>query len=80
MFNQEFMLMMSRQRLEELEREHRHRHVHATRERANRSRPLLHGATVLITGCSGIGRALSVALARRARALVLLARRSARLE
>jgi uncharacterized protein len=45
------------------------------------ARPPIDGGTVLVTGASaGIGRELAVQLAPRARALILLARRAARLE
>ena len=45
------------------------------------TRPPVDGGTVLVTGASaGIGRELAVQLAGRARTLVLLARRTARLE
>ena len=48
---------------------------------AERARPPIDGGTVLVTGASaGIGRELAVQLAPRAKALILLARRAARLE
>jgi len=48
---------------------------------AENARPPIDGGTVLVTGASaGIGRELAVQLARRARSLVLLARRAGRLE
>ena len=48
---------------------------------AEHARPPIDGGTVLVTGASaGIGRELAVQLAPRAKALILLARRAARLE
>ena len=48
---------------------------------AERARPPIAGGTVLVTGASaGIGRELAMQLAPRAKALILLARRAARLE
>lgn len=50
-------------------------------ENARPSMPPIDGGTVLVTGASaGIGRELAVQLAPRARTLILLARRAARLE
>lgn len=48
---------------------------------AENARSPIDGGTVLVTGASaGIGRELAVQLAPRAKALILLARRAARLE